>query len=346
MAQQLGSTQNKGNNMRRPHRLTLLLVSALAAIIFGLALAPAGRARAATGDNLRNFAAAVPECASGTGTGMAFDGARIYLSCWFSNVLERVSPADGSSLGPITIAGTSDLGALSYDRTRGKIWACSGGSDVLLINLSTNTASLQFTSNGCADGLAYDTSDGTLWASCQTCNVVYHYTTTGSVIGPASGYDVSTKLGGFGNTGIVALKDKLYLGNDGGQQIYACSKDLVTCTLNVTSPNGVDDMECDSKTFAPKTAIWSQNAFSRTLNAWEVPAASCNPPPCPADVNDDGVVNFADVLLVARHAGVRRYDGRDIQVVLTHFGKDCSGNRHPGRGGGDGGDGGDDDRRS
>ncbi len=329
--------------MRRIIRPVIGVALAVLALAGALVAGSAHDANAATGDVLRSFIAAVPACGSGTGTGIAFDGSKIYLSCWSSNVLERVSPADGSSLGPITISGTADLGSLSFDRVHNKIYACSGGFDVLLIDTTALTATFQFTTaNGCAAGMAYDPTDNTLWTGCNVCNVITHYSTAGAVIGPAGGYDITGKLGASGSTGIAAGTTKLYLGNDGGNQVYQCAKDLSSCTLMATSSSGVDDLECDNTTFAGKTAIWAQNAFSRTLTAFEIPLGSCSSAPSPkpcGDVNADGKVTPADLWLVLVHVNVSFHpvpydvkydvnrDGRvdlaDVLIVLKQLGTSC-----------------------
>ena len=47
----------------------------------------------------------------------------------------------------------------------------------------------------------------------------------------------------------------------------------VTCPETSLEPG--ESMECDDVTFPGKSAIWSQDAYDRTLNAWEIPAGSC-----------------------------------------------------------------------
>jgi len=227
---------------------------------------------AATGDNLRQFDAAVPACGSGIGTGIAFDGTMLYLSCWSSNVLERVSPADGASLGAITIAGATDLGALAYDGARNAIWACENGSSVVMIDLGGLTASGSFSTSGCVDGLAYDGIDDTIWASCDVCSTVYHYSISGTLL---DSFPLGSLLGGTGNSGIAVGGSTIYLANNGASQIYQCNKSVTSCTLMSTFPRRIEDLECDDITFPGKNAIWSQDAYDRTLNAFEIPAGTC-----------------------------------------------------------------------
>src|SRR3990172_10761293 len=164
-------------------KLTIgILLVALA--VAGLGLWFASTARGATGDNLDSFDAAVtagiPACSVGTGN--AFDGTNIYLSCWSSNVLERVNAVTHLTAGPITISGVSDLGAMAWDASRGLIWACSSGSSVVLIDAVALTSTPQFSTGGCVDGLAYDGADDTIWASADADDIIRHYQSDGTLI--------------------------------------------------------------------------------------------------------------------------------------------------------------------
>ncbi len=256
----------------------IILVTLVAAVIAApaslFALTPA---RAATGDNLATFdatiTAGVPACVSGIGTGIAFDGTNLLLSCMSSNVLRRVNAVTHASGGaPLTIAGMTDIGAIAYDASRGKIWACGGGSQVYLVDPVASTSVSQFPVAGCFDGLAYDGADDTIWASPDAFTTIYHYSNTGTLIGS---FPIGSKLGGSGNSGIAVGGTNLYLGNNGGFQIYQCDKALVACTLMSTSGRRVEDLECDNVTFPGKNAIWSQDAYDRILTAWEIPAGTC-----------------------------------------------------------------------
>jgi hypothetical protein len=264
-------------------------IGVLAVVLVVAAMMATSPSEAATGSNLTTFdatvTAGIPPCSSSVGTGNAFDGVRLYLSCTGSNVLERVVASTHLSAGPITVSGMTSIDAMAYDATLGggKIWACHNFSDVYLIALSpvppalptTAVGTFQFsTSNGCRDGLAFDgVGTPSIWASGDASDSIQHYTLAGGSIGSFSG--LTAKLGGSGNSGIAVGGTALYLANDGGSQIYQCDKGLVTCTLMSTFPARIEDLECDDITFAPKSAIWSQDAFDRIQNAWEIPAGSC-----------------------------------------------------------------------
>lgn len=246
----------------------------------GLLLAlHAGPARAATGDNLASFdavvTAGIPSCS--VGTGIAYDGTNLLLSCWGSNVLERVNATTHLNGGAVTIAGVSDLRAMAWDATRGRLWACNGSSTVVLIDTGTGTVDASvpsFGTDGCVDGLAYDGSDDTIWSSDDVASSIQHYTTAGVLI---ASFPLGGLLGGCGNSGIAVGGSNLYLANNGCSQIYTLDKAVTSSTLFASFPARLEDLECDGRTFAGqnKGAIWSLDAYDRTLNAWEIAPGLC-----------------------------------------------------------------------
>ncbi len=257
---------------RAPRKLIGLFALAVVLLIAGRAAAPS---EGATGDTLRTLNAQVPNCAATWSTGLAFDGTALIRSCWYSNVLQRIDPVTGAALTPLSLTGISDIASLTWDPTRHKLWACSGGPNVYQIDTATRIATLKFQVSSCVDGLAYDATDDTLWAGCDACTSLDHYTITGSLIHHFTGVD--QKLGGHGRSGIAVQGANLYLSNSGGEKIYKCSKDLASCALVSTFPSmhRIEDLECDDVTFAPKTAIWSQDDFTTTLIAYEATPGAC-----------------------------------------------------------------------
>lgn len=233
----------------------------------------AGAAAAANGDNLRTITADT----SGTacpriGTGIAFDGTHLLLSCWYDTKIVEINPADGSQVAIHTITGALGFGALAWDNGRGVIWACNNFDEVGTIDLTTNTYTPVFNSYGCVDGLAYDGSDDTIWSSGDVSPTDEHWTTTGTLLAQ---FVNAGKIGGCGNSGIAVGGPNLYLANDGCSQIYTVAKDFSSSTFFATFPARLEDLECDNVTFAPVGAIWSKDAYDNTLNAWEIPADSC-----------------------------------------------------------------------
>ena len=265
---------------RRLHRV---LRSVVGAVLLG-ALVVAAPVAAADGDNLRTIIAdrTGTNCAStneegshgSVGVGVAFDGANLLISCYSDNTVTAVSPADGSQVAIHVIADAESLGALAWDNGRGLLWACSAFSAVGTIDLATDTFTFRFSSDGCFDGLAYDGSDDTIWASGDVSGSAQHYDTAGISIA-----SFPVDLGNCGSSGIAVGGPNLYMANNGCSEIYTVAKDFSTSTLFASFPARLEDMECDNLTFAggptPKAAIWSIDAYDNILNAWEIPDGSC-----------------------------------------------------------------------
>ena len=258
----------------------LLLLAAVAAAIFGLR-----PAFAANGDNLASFdavaTAGIPPCSSGVGTGLAYDVTTdsIVLSCWGSNVMERVDAVTHLNDGAVTIAGLpfgNDINAMAYDAGRDRVWACNGHGHVVLIDLvaaAVDVSQPALAVAACTDGLAYDGSDDTIWASPDVSATLYHYDLAGNLLG-----SFNPAIGSCGNSGIAVGGPKLYLANNGCSEIYEMNKDGSGSVLFASfAPFRLEDLECDNETFAGigKGAIWSQDAYDRILNAWEIPADQC-----------------------------------------------------------------------
>lgn len=238
------------------------------------------------GDNLRLISGAYSQGSCGVNTGLAFDGTNLIVSCWYYPVLDILSPADGHLISSITVSGYSGFGALAYDAAQGKLWACDiSTQSAVLIDLGAGTGVTKFPTNGCLDGLAYDGTDQTIWASGDVASVVHHYQQDGTVI---AAWPVSSLLGGGGNSGIAVGGDKLYLANNGYSQIYEASKDFLSVNLFASFSARLEDLECDDVTFTSQGvgAIWSIDAYDRQINAWAIAAGKCKfgggggPPAC------------------------------------------------------------------
>lgn len=254
---------------------------------------------AATGDILAQFNAQVtaglPACPAGTG--IAYDGTSLILSCQTAQILQRVDPVTLANSGTVTISGlppSGALGALAWDATRNRLWACFGFGFVRVVAIQYQTTMVGAIagsvdtlltptpiniSGGCWDGLAYDGSDDTLWASGDHAATVSHYALNGALLSPSPFSVINPPLlgGNFGNSGIAVGGSDLFLANDRGSKIYRVPKNFSGSTLFASaSPRRVEDLECDNKTFAPKGAIWSQDAFDRILTAYEIPPVLCH----------------------------------------------------------------------
>lgn len=257
-----------------PRRLTPATLTAVVGVFACLAFALP--AHAAPGDDLRQITTANPS-ACGVNTGLAFDGSNLIWTCSTNLSLDFVSPADGSLVKTVTVTGVSGgLGAAAYDATRKKLWACLNSTQVVLIDPSTGAAVPQFSTPGCFDGLAFDGSDDSIWTSPDAQPSVSHWKADGTPISTNNVNDGGKNLlGGGGNSGIGVGGPKLYMANNGNSQIYLVSKDFSSSTLFATFPRRLEDMECDNVTFPGKNVIWSQDAYDRELNAYEIENGSC-----------------------------------------------------------------------
>ena len=229
-------------------------------------------AAAVQGANLRQITGGYSQGSCSINVGIAFDGTNLIITCYDYNVIDLISPSNGSVVGSRTIPLGGHFGAAAWDATRNKLWLCSNSNDILLVDLATSTAAFQFTGGGCFDGLAYDGTDDTLWMSADASSPVNHYSTSGTPLG-----SFPVNLGGYGNSGIAVGGPNLFLANDGGSQIYTADKNGTNITLFATFPARLEDLECDDITFASQGvgAIWSIDAYDRTINAWETAKGLC-----------------------------------------------------------------------
>lgn len=211
----------------------------------------------------------------GVGTGLAFDGENLLVSCWGSNVLERVDPVAQTNSGPVTVTGLYDIEAMAYDGGRDRLWVCSSHSQVTLVDHNAgvvDTSVVPFSVPACTDGLAYDGEDDTIWVSPDSSSTVYHYDLSGTQLGS---FYVGSLLAGCGNSGIAVGGEKLYLANNGCSTIFEVPKDFSSSTQLASYPARLEDLECDGVSFPGKSVIWSQDAYDRVLNAWEIPSGLC-----------------------------------------------------------------------
>ena len=280
----------------RARRMRAILVQVgIASLLVGLLVSVqmlvlrAPSAHAANGDVVHETHFSSP-CPAGhftpsqIGIGIAFDGANLWYSCaGTSPDLYKADPLTGTVLASYNVA--NGLGALAWDGVRKKMWAgWAGGSgsdgDVRLIDLANPTAAPVIFNAGAAafdvldDGLAYDAQDDTLYISPDTSTQIYHYSPTGTLLG-------SFPWGGSGcyNSGLAIGGAQLFEGSNGCNHVWVVNKSSLGAFFDFgTGADGVrdEDLECDDATFAPKTVMWSVEAYEpRRAIAFEIPAGSC-----------------------------------------------------------------------
>ncbi len=289
---------------RRNHSGLAVLIS-LIGLVTGVGIPSPGSVHAQTGTVLRSF---VPS-PTGNGRAVAFDGGTTLYYTRLGDVNIYRATTSGASLGPIPLpeeGGRVQCGALAWDSTAQQLWCGSynGTGNVYTVNPGTGFASLQFThafaNDSCygaegegasIDGLAFDLSDSTLWLSGDAARTLYHVTTAGGSIGVFSVpfYPGSESLGC--NTGIAVapggfVELALQRGADlGPHVIVKVSKSDPSTVVDsfvalTTDTPGIEDVEFDGVTFAPKCAVWA-NRFGtdQPLTAYEVGCFVANQPP-------------------------------------------------------------------
>ncbi len=236
-------------------------------------------ASAATGDILRTIEAGGGPCRLNVGLAVVpnasgeLEGA---ISCYDNSRIDFFKLSDGSLVRTINVQNGSNLGALAYDATRGKIWGCNASGEAILIDPATGSSTDQFATQGCFDGLAFDGIDDTLFASGDGSCTVTHYSTAGATL---ASHNVCSVPGwsGNGNSGIAVGGSDLYMANDGSSQIYQVTKDFSSATLFHQGDRRIEDIECDNTTFRSQGhgAIWFIDAYDRQVQALEIPADLC-----------------------------------------------------------------------
>lgn len=232
---------------------------------------------AAEGDTLDTIT-----CVAGE-VGVAFDGTAIVIP--EGSQFTRCLP-DGTNLGATPITGTTDsITAMTFDKTRDLFWGATndqgaGSRNVYQITpLGVATFQFSATADGFSftDGFDYDGQDDSLWISGDVSANIWHYGTDGSLIaGPIPiPLDPSNSCG---NSGIAAGNDILYLAFNGCNIIQKHDKaDLSLISAFTLETGRAEDLACDDVTFASQgvDAIWTKDAFSPEVVAFEVPAGTC-----------------------------------------------------------------------
>jgi hypothetical protein len=225
------------------------------------------------------------------GIGLAFDGQYLWHSCRTPTFppsvpdLFKVDPLTGQVLASFTVSLPSSIGfrypgGLAWDPIRKKLWTLQVGT-VWLIDPATGIPTLVFTTGQATYyvALAYDPQDDTLYMNGGSSNqIIYHFSSSGTLLGT---WTVGPYLP---RGGLAVAGDLLY--HTSGDLDYTTldsivAHDKVTGSLqfqfNTTSTKIMNDLECDSVTFAPLTALWVLDpADPEQATAYEIPVAVCS----------------------------------------------------------------------
>jgi sugar lactone lactonase YvrE len=214
---------------------------------------------------------------AGNGRAVAYDGTDLYYTYFGNNSIFRVA-TDGTAIDSYDTG--VQIGALSWDASRGKLWA--GAYDttgkVYLVDYGVGKTE-EFTFNitsdhfsGYIDGLAYDTSDDTLWMSEDWGHTVYHVDTDGTPLG-----NWVINLGdneSFDNSGIeLVCGTYLFLANPGidtthgpnANGIYVFEKDGTYTGMSIdTGINLVEGLAFGDY------VLWINNAGTNKIVAYDI----------------------------------------------------------------------------
>jgi hypothetical protein len=301
------------------HTLARAAVAAFLAVVLLSAGSPA--ASAATGDLLKTVdVPATAQCTSGIGTSLALvPGSMVNLnqypvlvvtSC-FTNTDGAAQGSNLYFLDPSTNPGTlvktittsptppRGWGSLALRGDKGDLLGCGddvGGTHAIYrIDISpfngTADGTATFLFNGqsaleICDGVAWDTADDTIFQSPDISSTIYHYSLSGTLLGSFASPPGCPK-----NSGLAI----------GGASLFAsCNGDLLVFQLNKSTGavfnsftytgTRTEDLECDPVSFPGSDAMWSKDAYTNQVFAFEIPGGTCGfaggPPVVPAACPD------------------------------------------------------------
>lgn len=176
-------------------------------------------------------------------------------------------------------------GALTFRGSRGDLLACgsltNGKHPVYKINIDPfdnvldGTATKLFDAQGnqeICDGLVWDSSDSTVFQSTDVSSTINHYSETGAFLGTLP------SPSGCPNSGLAVGGSSLFVACDGVLTIHQIDKKTGNLIRSFPSAGTrTEDLECDPITFAAqgKDAMWSKDARTNQIFAFEIPAGTC-----------------------------------------------------------------------
>jgi len=256
-----------------------VLTAALAGLIASQAVAQPGSA-----------IVTVPLAVPGSGVSVANNClGEIYYT--HTDALLYKTDATGADLGSVPIIDAAGapvvIDEMAWDESRQLLWGQEHGSnpvDVYTINAATGAATFAFTAANTIsvgtyrDGIAYDSTDDTLWLTGDVSTTVEHYTMGGAFINQITPTDAAGVPLGLISGITVGVGDLLYLGRNGAVQIVQVTKSTGAFIAAFASPAGTRDegLECDAFSFAPTLALWSREFnFPGDITAIEIEPGSC-----------------------------------------------------------------------
>lgn len=240
---------------------------------------PRPEAPAGTGDLLHTTT--FQPCGGSPGPALAFDGQYMWYTCF--NIIYKADALSGSVFTSFTPDVLGLLQSLAWDTKRQALlamtyyWTDPGAVDnVYRIDPTTGSATLVFSLPAVyhTNTLAYDPQDDTLYMGSGGGEAV-HFSMSGAILGSwplesnALGLAVAGNLLYATHSTVGGLRFVAYDKASGAYQFHFYGIDSWSMNL-----------ECDSVTFAPRTALWAVTwtENSRPLaRAYEIPSESCLP---------------------------------------------------------------------
>jgi hypothetical protein len=289
---------------RRHHRIPAGLLAVLTFAAVSLFALPPSPAQAAVGDLRQTVnVPAVAQCSSGIGTSVAIvPGSMVNLgqpillviSCFNggSNQHQNLYFLDPST-NPATLAKTivttstppEGWGSLAVRGDKGDLLGCGNAADgthgVYTIDISpfngTADGTSTFLFNGqsgfdICDGVAWDSSDDTIFQKPDVHNAIYHFSSTGTLL------NTLPVPAGCPNSGLAVGGSSLFASCDGVLTIHQLNKtDGAVLTSFSSGGSRTEDLECDPLSFASSgvDVMWSKDAYDNQLFAFEIPQGTC-----------------------------------------------------------------------
>lgn len=285
------------------------------ALTTGLLLTLGGStASAAVGDKVHEITAPVSGVDTFCSVGVAFDGSSLYYDRCFDTNIYKVDPVSGGLQSTFDTGIPERPNALAFDATRNGLWIgtqeCQEGPEARQVgsgmpiyfwDFDDNSVVQQFTIPfslvnpattesflfACFDdGLAFNAqgagaADDELFFSDDVDKNLGLFRPDGTLV---AGYD-STSIDPSlaANSGLAIGGPNLYMGNDGGGDVFRATVGVSSLGLVDQFTSGDDrqeDMECDPVTFAPVEAMWVRTtpqggAFPDVMTAYEIESGSC-----------------------------------------------------------------------
>lgn len=305
------------------HRLAPISLLSLVCVVWP------GTSKAGVGDLLQTVdLPAAAQCSSGIGTSVAIvpgpmigetQPILLVVSCYSSQTEELYFLDPGTN--PATLVRTittnptppQGWGSLALRADKGDLLGCgnndNGEHRIYRIDISPfnstpdGTATTMFNAHSgfeICDGVAWDVADDTVFQSPDVHTTIYQFSETGVQLNSFAAPS------GCSNSGLAIGGSSLFASCNGGLEIHQVNK-TTGASFNSFNTGGerTEDLECDPVSFLGMSvdAMWSKDAYTDQVFAFEIPDGSCGfaggvpvvPCACPdlstTDTDGDGLLD-------------------------------------------------------